>query len=229
MMSKVAVVYWSGTGNTESPMAQKVVKAPEKRALKCLCFTAADFNADRMDQFDVVAFGCPLPWGEEQLRKASLSRCFPAVNPSCGQKRSHCWLFMDGGDGEWMRHREETCASDGAVMASDSVICNESPDDIAQMSCAELGKALVRRRGKIYRLLSQQAGGVPACRTLSAGACEESKIACRKRPKEAANRRNPFLHRYLPFAKRDKIGCHRGIEKKVGQVDSWIRCRRTIS
>ena len=46
------------------------------------------------------------------------------------------------GDGEWMRKWEETCISDGAVLACDSVICNEAPDDDAFASCKALGAAL---------------------------------------------------------------------------------------
>ena len=46
------------------------------------------------------------------------------------------------GDGEWMRTWEETCLSDGAVLACDSVICNEAPDDEADDACLALGKAL---------------------------------------------------------------------------------------
>ena len=46
------------------------------------------------------------------------------------------------GDGEWMRDWEETCASDGAAMGCDSVICNEAPDEEALAACQALGEAL---------------------------------------------------------------------------------------
>ena len=47
------------------------------------------------------------------------------------------------GDGEWMRNWEETCKNDGAVLATDFVICNEAPDDDAIEQCKALGKSLV--------------------------------------------------------------------------------------
>lgn len=47
------------------------------------------------------------------------------------------------GDGEWMRSWEETCTGNGAVLACDSVICNEAPDDDAIADCKALGTALV--------------------------------------------------------------------------------------
>lgn len=42
-----------------------------------------------------------------------------------------------------MRSWEETCVSRGAIMACDSVICNEAPDEDGIAACKALGKALV--------------------------------------------------------------------------------------
>ena len=120
-MGKIAVVYWSGTGNTEA-MAHKVVEGAEAAGAEVALFTAAEFAADMMDQFDAVGFGCP-SMGAEVLEEDEFG--------------SYGW-----GDGEWMRDWEETCRKDGAVLACDCVICNETPDDEANAACIALGKAL---------------------------------------------------------------------------------------
>ena len=52
---------------------------------------------------------------------------------------------IDWGDGEWMRDWEERCSQDGASLASDSVICNEAPDDEALSACRALGAALAEK------------------------------------------------------------------------------------
>ena len=57
-MSKVAVVYWSGTGNTEI-MANKVAEGAKAAGAEVEVFEAEGFSADKMDEFDAVAFGCP--------------------------------------------------------------------------------------------------------------------------------------------------------------------------
>ena len=57
-MSKVAVVYWSGTGNTEI-MANKVAEGAKAGGAEVEVFEAEGFSADKMDEFDAVAFGCP--------------------------------------------------------------------------------------------------------------------------------------------------------------------------
>ena len=66
-MSKVAVVYWSGTGNTEQ-MAESVADGARNAGADVTTFTAAEFDADKMDEFDAIAFGCP-SMGAEQLEE----------------------------------------------------------------------------------------------------------------------------------------------------------------
>ena len=64
-MKKVAVVYWSGTGNTEA-MANAVVEGIRTAGAEADLFTASSFDAGKMDEYDAVAFGCP-SMGVEQL------------------------------------------------------------------------------------------------------------------------------------------------------------------
>ena len=57
-MSKIAVVYWSGTGNTEA-MANEVAEGAKAAGAEVDVLTASEFGADKMDAYDAVAFGCP--------------------------------------------------------------------------------------------------------------------------------------------------------------------------
>ena len=93
-MSKIAVVYWSGTGNTEQ-MAESVADGARNAGADVTTFTAAEFDADKMDEFDAIAFGCP-SMGASSLRKMSLSRCLQLVKQSCPARRSLCSAPMDG-------------------------------------------------------------------------------------------------------------------------------------
>ena len=54
-MSKVAVVYWSGTGNTEA-MAEEVANGAKATGAEVESFTTDVFAADQMDDYDAVAF-----------------------------------------------------------------------------------------------------------------------------------------------------------------------------
>ena len=139
-MSKVAVVYWSGTGNTEE-MANAVAEGAKNAGCEVCLAPAAEFSADRMDEFDAVAFGCPA-MGAEELEDSEFDPLFQGCRSKLSGKRIALFGSYGWGDGEWMRTWEETCQGDGAKLACDSVICQEAPDDEALDACRNLGAAL---------------------------------------------------------------------------------------
>ena len=139
-MRKVAVVYWSGTGNTEA-MAAAVAEGIREKGAEAALFTAAEFDASMVDNFDAIAFGCP-SMGAEQLEESEFEPMFSACEPKLQGKKIALFGSYGWGDGEWMRNWEEACAADGAVLACESVICNDAPDDDAQAACKSLGAAL---------------------------------------------------------------------------------------
>ena len=57
-MSKVAVVYWSGTGNTET-MANAVAEGAKGAGAEVDVLVANDFNSGKVAEYDGIAFGCP--------------------------------------------------------------------------------------------------------------------------------------------------------------------------
>lgn len=139
-MRKVAVVYWSGTGNTEA-MAAAVAEGIREKGAEAALFTAAEFDASMVDDFDAIAFGCP-SMGAEQLEESEFEPMFSACEPKLQGKKIALFGSYGWGDGEWMRNWEETCAADGTVLACESVICNDAPDDDAEAACRSLGAAL---------------------------------------------------------------------------------------
>mgnify|MGYP004590496639 FL=1 len=63
-MKKVAIVYWSGTGNTAA-MAQLVKKGVIEGGAAPTILEASDFGPARLGEFDAVIFGCPAMGAEE--------------------------------------------------------------------------------------------------------------------------------------------------------------------
>ena len=66
-MSKIAVVYWSGTGNTEA-MAAAVVEGAKGKGAEVSLLTASEFSPEQVSEYDAIAFGCP-SMGSEQLEE----------------------------------------------------------------------------------------------------------------------------------------------------------------
>ena len=140
-MSKVAVVYWSGTGNTEA-MANAVAEGAKGNGVEVSVLTSAEFDSSQVDNYDAIAFGCPA-MGAEELEDSEFLPMFEDCEPKLKDKKIALFGSYGWGDGEWMRTWEESCTSDGAVLATDSVFCNDAPDDDAITSCKALGASLV--------------------------------------------------------------------------------------
>ena len=91
---------------------------------------------------DAVALGCPA-MGSEVLEEDVFEPMFSSCKKQFVGKSAALFGSYGWGDGEWMRTWEETCKTDGAVLACDSVTCCEAPDEEATAACKALGAALV--------------------------------------------------------------------------------------
>ena len=141
-MRKIAVVYWSGTGNTEA-MAASVAEGVQDAGAEAVMMTASEFDVTMMDTFDAVAFGCP-SMGAEELEESVFAPMFSACEAKLSGKRIALFGSYGWGDGEWMRTWEENCKNNGADLVCEPVICNEAPDDEAIAACKALGTALAQ-------------------------------------------------------------------------------------
>ena len=140
MYMKTAIVYWSGTGNTEA-MANAVLNGASVACAEAELFTSDAFNESMVDMYDAIAFGCP-SMGAEQLEEDEFEPMFEACAPKLSGKHIALFGSYGWGDGEWMRNWREQCIELGAVLTEEPVICNETPDDDAIAACEALGKAL---------------------------------------------------------------------------------------
>ena len=140
-MAKAAVVYWSGTGNTEA-MANAVADGIREKGAEADLLTCDAFSAAKVSAYDAIAFGCPA-MGAEELEETEFEPMFADLEVNLSGKKVALFGSYGWGDGEWMRSWEERCKNDGAVLVCDSLIVNESPDDDGIAQCKALGAALV--------------------------------------------------------------------------------------
>ncbi len=132
---KTAVIYWSGTGNTEA-MAKAVAESAGAEL-----FTVSEFSGN-VEDYDAIAFGCPA-MGAEMLEEDEFEPFFTEIEGRLGGKKVGLFGSYGWGDGEWMRNWETRVESDGAVLAGgEGVIANDAPSDDDLEKCRALGKAL---------------------------------------------------------------------------------------
>ena len=139
-MSKTAIIYWSGTGNTEA-MAGAIAEGAKEVNADTAYFTVSEISADKAAEYDTLILGCPA-MGAEELEESEFEPFFAELESKIDGKNVALFGSYGWGDGEWMRSWEETCTADGAVLVTESVICNDAPSDDAIAECKALGAAL---------------------------------------------------------------------------------------
>ena len=139
-MSKVAVIYWSGTCNTQA-MAEAVAEGAREAGADVSLLTCAEVSG--ISACDAVALGCPA-MGSEELEDSEFLPMLEGIEPELAGKKVALFGSYGWGDGEWMRTWEARCAEKGIALASASVTANEAPDDDALAACRALGAELTK-------------------------------------------------------------------------------------
>ena len=132
-MSKVAVVYWSQTGNTQA-MAEAIAEAAGAEAVD-----VADFSADKVADFDAFAFGCPA-MGDEEL-DPDFEEVWTACVDEFDGKPVVLFGSYDWGTGDWMDSWRESAEGAG-VNVIDAIIANLEPVDEAVETLQAAGAKL---------------------------------------------------------------------------------------
>ena len=140
-MKKAAVIYWSGTGNTEA-MANAVLEGMKSAGADAVLLTASDVDGSAVGGYDAVALGCPA-MGSEVLEDMEFEPMFDGCKSSLKGKRVALFGSYGWGDGQWMREWCQRCSA-AQLYDEDGLILNESPDADGQETCRELGRGLAR-------------------------------------------------------------------------------------
>ena len=138
-MSKIAVVYWSGTGNTEQ-MANAVAEGAKEAGAEVSTLTADQFSAAKVAEFDAIAFGCPA-MGSEELEYDEFQPMWDEVKETLSDKKVVLFGSYSWAEGEWMDNWKAD-ADEAGINVVDSVICYDAPDDEGEAACKALGAEL---------------------------------------------------------------------------------------
>ena len=139
-MNKIAVIYWTGTGNTEV-MANEVVAGASAAGAEVTLFNTSDFTVDKAQEFDKFALGCPA-MGAEELDDSAFQPLYDQLKAQISGKKVVLFGSYGWGGGEWMNPWKEDAANAGLVLADDPLAIEGAPDDAGKEKCRELGKVL---------------------------------------------------------------------------------------
>jgi flavodoxin short chain len=140
-MKKILVVYWSGTGNTET-MAQELAKGAKDAGAEVTVKHVSEVSADMVKAADALAFGCPA-MGAEILEENEMEPFIGGLSHAeVGGKALGLFGSYDWGDGQWMRDWAARMSNLGARVDGEGVIAQLAPSAEALARCRDLGKRL---------------------------------------------------------------------------------------
>ena len=134
---KTAVIYWSGTGNTEQ-MAMAVAEGAGADLFKVAEFTG------KIADYDRIALGCPA-MGAEELEETEFEPFFASIEGELSGKTVGLFGSYGWGDGEWMRSWVDRATAAGAtVLNGEGLMANEAPSDEDLEKCKAFGARLAQ-------------------------------------------------------------------------------------
>lgn len=136
---RTAVIYWSGTGNTEA-MANAVAEGMKEAGAEVTMLTPDQVQAGELGGYGAIAFGCPA-MGSEELEYDEFQPMWDEVKETLGDKKVVLFGSYSWAEGEWMDNWKAD-ADDAGVNVVDSTICYDAPDDEGETACKALGAEL---------------------------------------------------------------------------------------
>lgn len=141
-MSKVAIIYWSSTGNTQA-MAEAIFEGAKEVNSDVALFQVSETSASDALAYDTLILGCPA-MGAENLEEGEFEPFFSEIESSLAGKNIALFGSYGWGDGTWMRDWEDRVNTAGGSLVEDGLTVNETPDGNALVECQELGKRVAK-------------------------------------------------------------------------------------
>lgn len=141
-MNRVNVIYWSGTGHTES-MAKAIVKGAEGAGAEVKLIPVGEASEEDVKEVEKIAFGCPA-MGAEELEEKEMRPFMDKVNSLLSGKKLILFGSYEWAEGEWMRLWQEEIEATGAKLIEDGFAAYDDPDEDALEECEALGKELAK-------------------------------------------------------------------------------------
>lgn len=139
-MNRLAVIYWSGTGNTEA-MAKAVLAGAKAAGSEADLFSVSEISVEKALEYEALALGCPA-MGGEVLEENEFEPFFTELEKSISGRKIALFGSYGWGDGQWMRDWQERSQAAGANICGEGLMLNETPDSNGLAECENLGKTI---------------------------------------------------------------------------------------
>ncbi|WP_276900590.1 flavodoxin [Dialister micraerophilus] len=139
-MSKIVIVYWTGSGNTEA-MAHAVEEGAQSAGAEVSLNFVSDISADEAASFDHIALGCPA-MGNEQLEEYEFEPFFEELLPQLQGKKVVIFGSYSWNEGDWIQLWKDRLNEAGVELVAEPVKAYSYPEDDVLEACKALGESL---------------------------------------------------------------------------------------
>ncbi|MDR0751817.1 MAG: flavodoxin domain-containing protein [Christensenellaceae bacterium] len=138
MCKDIAIVYWSGTGNTEA--LANAIASGVKGAGGCAdLINVCDANVTAIAEYKKIVLGCPA-MGDEVLEDSEFEPFYIQLEPLIVGKSVYLFGSYDWGDGQWMRSWVDSATENGLTIVDTLIV--QSAEDGSELA-SDFGKAMV--------------------------------------------------------------------------------------
>lgn len=136
-MSKMAVIYWSMSGNTEA-MASAIAEGARGAGAEVDLMQVSEVSVDQALSYPLLALGCPA-MGAEVLEESEFEPFFAQLEGRLSGRKVALFGSYGWGDGQWMRDWQARTEGANANLYQEGLMVNETPDDDALEQCRAFG------------------------------------------------------------------------------------------
>ncbi|MGL5641044.1 MAG: flavodoxin [Paraclostridium sp.] len=136
------VIYWSGTGNTET-MAKLIVEGITRQGKIAELLNVDKVHIDDIKNEDKLILGCP-SMGNENLEEVDFEPFIESLQGLGEGKKAFLFGSYGWGDGEWMRTWEDQMKNYGFELPLESIIVNETPEGDEVTRCVKYGEDIAK-------------------------------------------------------------------------------------
>ena len=142
-MSKIAVIYWSQTGNTEM-MANAIAEGIREAGAECDVLSVPAVSAAQATEYEKLALGCPA-MGAEVLEEMDFEPFFTELERRLSGRPVALFGSYGWGDGQWMRDWvQRTQDANANLYQEQGLMINETPDEDGLEQCREFGRGFAK-------------------------------------------------------------------------------------
>ena len=142
MNKKIAIVFWSKTGNTRL-MANALKESIELQNYQADMFKAYNFDINKAQDYSIIALGCPA-MGAETLEESEFLPMYNDIKSVLKTKRVFLFGSYSWGDGKWMRDWTYDAKNNGITLFREPIIAKEKPTDDILLKMKEVGADLLK-------------------------------------------------------------------------------------